>query len=391
MLLLLLGQALTGISSAQNSLPESSHESKQSPRLEPTFSWDTVPLYMHIRKKKSYTKEELAFLSQFPLLTFEKSNGHGDHGSIEKGTLVSARAVKSLNPDTTILYYRNVIVHYGGYDVNHSLESIPDAFLQDQQGNQNLIRSQVPAYDLSNSKLRRWWVDACRDMTSDPAIDGLFLDGNIKALEPGYLAREVGKEKKAQVLAGYHHLMKETREAIGPKKLMVANILRARFDDAGMEYLNYFDGSYLEGFHHNVGRVSYEDYVVKGIDAMQRASQAGKIVAYTSGLARKENQSKMGIDEAHGATESEAQAQAELTYSLAIFLTAAGKYSYFRVHEGYSADQNQRWMRWFPEYDKPLGPPLGPAKKKGYQYRRSFQHAEVFLDVKERTAKITWR
>jgi hypothetical protein len=32
------------------------------------------------------------------------------------------------------------------------------------------------------------------------------------------------------------------------EKLIVANIIRARFDDSGLQFLNYFDGFYLEGF-----------------------------------------------------------------------------------------------------------------------------------------------
>ena len=49
----------------------------------PEFTWDRIPLYMHIRKAKSYTDEEIAFLAKFPLITFEKANGHQDHGSVE--------------------------------------------------------------------------------------------------------------------------------------------------------------------------------------------------------------------------------------------------------------------------------------------------------------------
>lgn len=48
-------------------------------------------------------------------------------------------------------------------------------------------------------------------------------------------------------------------------------------------------------------------------------------------------------------------------------------------------------MRWFPEYDKPLGPPAGPAVRKGFTYTRKFQHADVWLDIKKRQGKITWR
>ncbi|NJN05852.1 MAG: TonB-dependent receptor [Rhodobacteraceae bacterium] len=217
--------------------------------------------------------------------------------------MIAARAVKEINPQSTILYYRNVLVHYGGYEADKGLRQIPGAMLLDQNGSSKLVRNRVEAYDLSSADLRAWWVKSCSSVTADPAIDGIFLDGNIKALEPGYLTRQIGTAKKKQTMDGYHLLMKQTREAIGPDKLMVANILRARFQNAGLEYLDYFDGSYLEGFFHNVGGASYEEYVAKGIDAMQKAARQGKIIAFTTGFASPGNlpgnTSEMGIDEAH--------------------------------------------------------------------------------------------
>jgi hypothetical protein len=356
----------------------------------PEFTWDRIPLYMHIRKATSYTDEEIAFIAKFPLITFEKANGHQDHGSVEKGTLIAARAVKKVNPKAKILYYRNVFVHYGNYAANVELERIPGALLKDEKGNTKLVRNRVQAYDLSNSELRAWWVDTCRNLTVDAAIDGIFLDGNVKALEPAYLARQIGASKKKRTMDGYHLMMKQTREAIGPNELMIANLLRARFENAGLEYLDYFDGSYSEGFFHNVGDASYEEYVARGIDAMQKAARQGKIIAFSSGLALAENTSNMGIDEAHATVESDAQARAALVYPLAVFLICAEKYSYFRVHEGYSANEDDHWMRWFPEYDRPLGPPNGPAKKDGYRYYRKFANASVILDVNRRTAEIQW-
>ena len=356
----------------------------------PEFSWDRIPLYMHIRKATAYTEDEIKFLSRFPLLTFEKSNGHRAHGSIEKGTLISARAVKKLNPAAKILYYRNVIVHYSGYDANKEIKQIPDALLKGKEGEVNLIRGKVPAYDLSSPKLRDWWVNHCKELTNDPAIDGLFLDGNIKAIEPNYLKREIGAEKKGAVTKGYHEMMRDTRKAIGSDKLMLANIIRARFDEAGLEYLGYFDGSYLEGFSHAVGKVSREDYMAKGIAAMQKAGKQGKMVIFTSGFKRNENNSKMSIDEGFTQLDSDENASEALTYPLAIFLICAEKYSYFRVHEGYSADKNERWMRWFDEYDRPLGEPQGVAKRNGYKYTRVFKHATVTLDLKKQTADIKW-
>ncbi len=37
----------------------------------PDFSWDRVPLYMHIRKSTGFTPEELRYLAGFPLIAFE--------------------------------------------------------------------------------------------------------------------------------------------------------------------------------------------------------------------------------------------------------------------------------------------------------------------------------
>lgn len=356
----------------------------------PKFSWDRIPLYMHIRKARSYTDEEIEFLAKFPLITFEKANGHEDYGSIEEGTLAAAQAVKNINPETKILYYRNVMVHYSGYAANQALRNIPGALLEDQRGNTKLVRNRVEAYDLSNPDLRNWWVSTCSQMTSSPYIDGVFLDGNVKALVPGYLVGQIGAQKKKQTMDGYHLMMQQTREAIGPNALMLANILRARFDQGGLEYLNYFDGSYLEGFSHNVGGASYEAYVAKGIDSMQKAARKGKIVAFTSSFSASRNTSILGIDERHAKVGSDAQARKGFIYPLSLFLICAEEHSYFRVHEGYSANENDRWMRWFPEYDRPLGPPNGPARREGFRFFRTFKHAKVELDIQKRTASIKW-
>lgn len=146
----------------------------------PAFSWDHVPRYVHIRKDTAFTDEEIQYLATFPLITFEKATGHKEFGSVEAGTLKAARAVKAVNPATKVLYYRNVIVHYGGYAANSSLRDIPGAFLVGRDGNDELIRNRIQAYDLTDKALRDWWIDAAKEVCSDPAIDGIFLDGVVK-------------------------------------------------------------------------------------------------------------------------------------------------------------------------------------------------------------------
>ena len=78
------------------------------------------------------------------------------YGSTEKGSLEAAKAIKEHNPDAKVLYYRNVMVHYQGYDVNESLEKIDRPLLMDASGNINLIHNgKRGGYDLTNPELRR--------------------------------------------------------------------------------------------------------------------------------------------------------------------------------------------------------------------------------------------
>lgn len=361
----------------------------------PSFSWDRVPRYMHIRKDTAFTPEEIQYLATFPLITFEKSTGTAEFGSTEEGTLAAARAVKQINPATKVLFYRNVIVHYGGYAANESLADVPDAFLAGRGGSDKLVRGRVQAYDLTNAKVRDWWIASATRVCADPAIDGLFLDGNVKILEPAYLRDEIGEQKKDALIDGYTLMMGETRRILGPEKLMVANVLRARFPDSGMSRLAAFDGSYLEGFETTVGNVSLEDYVAKGIAAFQEAARQGFVIAFTAGLGHesletgKANEER--TDEIRKAVTQNADAGQRFQYLLALFLICAEKHSYFYAHDGYDAKKSRVWMTHPSDLDRPLGAPEGPAARDGSVYTRHFAHASIRLDMETQTARIDWR
>lgn len=361
----------------------------------PRFSWNTVPLYVHIRKDTAFTDEEIRYLATFPLITFEKATGHRDSGSVEAGTLKAARAVKAINPGTKILYYRNVIVHYGGYAANTSLKDIPGAFLVGRDGNDKLIRNRIQAYDLTHQAVRDWWIDAAKDVCSDPSIDGIFLDGVVKIAEPVFLKGVITEEKKAAELTGYVTMMADTRKMLGPQKLMVANILRARFPDSGLSYMKALDGSYIEGFQGAVG-MSQKDYVAKGIEAFQKAAQQGAIIAYTCGLGSNQQDADEAPRAAANTTNRNSvrlggDAQSRFNYQLAIFLICAETYSYFDLKDSYDAKTSKTWMTHPADYDRPLGPPRGPAVRDGYTYTREFAHVSVQLDIENETANIVWK
>ncbi|GIX01388.1 MAG: hypothetical protein KatS3mg112_0325 [Thermogutta sp.] len=363
----------------------------------PAFSWDHVPLYMHIRKDTAFTEDEIRYLATFPLITFEKATGHTDFGSVEAGTLHAARAVKAINPATKILYYRNVIVHYGGYAGNEMLKNTPGSFLVGRDGRDKLICNRLQAYDLTNKALREWWIDAAEQVCSDPAIDGIFVDGVVKILEPTFLKDVIGEEKKAGMLAGYVTMMEDLRKRLGPHKLIVGNILRARLPDSGLSYIKALGGSYIELFEGAVG-MSKKDYVSKGIRDFQRAARQGLIIAYTCNL----GPNQQDADEAPRSTagsnnpvgnlhRQNRDAKSRFIHQLAILLVCAEKYSYFDLNDGYDAKTSKMSMTRPARYDRPLGPPRGPAVRNGYTYTREFEYASVFLDIEKEEASITWK
>lgn len=359
----------------------------------PEFSWDRVPLYMHIRKVDAFTPEDLEYLASFPLITFEKTTGARTYGSTNAGTLEAAQAVKKLNPKAKTLFYRNVIVHYGGYSFDEELKTIEAPFLVNSKGENRLIRDVLHAYDLSNPEVVDWWVKSASDMCADDAIDGLFLDGNIKGLSH-YLGRITPNEEvRAAWSAGYDDMMQRTRDAMGPEKLMIANIIRvAYFPDGGLKFLNdYFDGSYLEGFD-----MGDAQHIARGIAAVQKAARSGKIIAMTLGL----GESAVGL---HGIDDSRkdmadlSTLQKHIDFCIAMFLVCAEKHSYLYLHDGYCADvRNGRcvskmWLKRLPQYDRPLGPPRGPAKREGFVFTREFEHCSVRLDLESRAGELIWR
>ena len=389
----LLLNAVRGITGAEQ-VAESSQEEPASSNM-PSFSWDTLPLYIHVRKAEAFTLEEVDFLATFPLITFEKTTGSRTYGSTDVGTIRAAEAVKRVNPESTILFYRNVIVHYGGYSFDRRLDDIPNPFLIDKQGGDRLIRDRLRAYDLSNDRLREWWVDSISEVCNDESIDGLFLDGNVKVLT-SFMERTLPEGKKSEVIQGFDQMMRDSRDALAPNKLMIANILRARFDEGGLEFMDYFDGSYLECFELPVG-VSKADYIAKGIETVQAAAAQGEIIALTLSIGGSSLGS--GVDEQHGTIRNLASvSQERLDYSIALFLIMAERYSYLCVNDGYDVNPAGRqgyasklWLHVFPEYDRPLGPPQGPAQRQGYQYTREFEHASVSLDIEAGKGVVTWK
>jgi len=288
------------------------------------------------------------------------------------------------------------MVHYGTYKANEEIDKMPGAFLVGRDGKTKLVRNVCEAYDLTNPQVRDWWVGHAKQVCADPAIDGLFFDGNIKVLSPGYLNRDIGKEKKAAQFAGYETMMAETRKALGPDKIMLANVLRiGQSKDDGLEAIKRFDGSYIEGFELAATPEQKKDNVARGMVAFQKAARDGFIVAFTAGLselnAEEGDLNPQQTDEIRKGLSGSDNHAKRFEYLLALFLTCAEKHSYFLAHDGYGAEKSKVWMKPNPDLERPLGEPKGPAVRDGYIYTREFARAKVRLDIENEVGEISWK
>jgi len=351
----------------------------------PEFTWDKIQLYFHGRKATAFTNTEIAYLAQFPLITLEKTTGNQTYTTTEEGSIQAARSIKAVNPKAKVLYYRNVMVHYGTYAVNQSLSAISDPFLKNRTTGEVLqLVGTNPGYDISKEAVRKWWVDHCIAMSEQPEIDGIFVDGSVKALTPGYFLTELGQAKKNQILAGYDLMMESLKSRISQEKLNFANLIRATLDDSGLERMHFFDGSYIENF------IGDKDYIAKGIAAAQSVARQNKLLTFTFFIT--DNlPSEIPTDE-NGYLVLSEEHQNLFNLYLAIYLICAEKYSYFLVTENYDINpgKNRFWMKQFAEYNKALGRPLGLAFKNGYIYSREFEYASVRLNLNTMTGTINW-
>ena len=346
----------------------------------PPFSWDRVPLYAHVKKSAGdFTPEELDFLAKhFDFITIEKGQAVDKRDNTEAGIAEAARQIKQRNPRAKVLFYWNAFLDYPLYKASRNLPA--GWHLKDRNDKPVMIRKSIFGYDLARDEVRAWWSDTAAAAVHDGATDGIFADALLKVTAPG--KRELlGDEKYRALNDGLVAMLKETSRKLGPGKLLLYNGLR---DGDGHQFLPFTSGAMIEHFGHfsGVGK----EKMAKDLDAVRAAARTGKIVCLKAWPGFAWTDASM-MQKPHD--ELVRLARERLTFPLACFLVAAEANCYFCYTWGYREDHGT--FDWYPEFDKPLGPPQGEAKRTGWIYQREFAHASVLVNLETKTAKIDWR
>jgi len=237
---------------------------------------------------------------------------------------------------------------------------------------------------LSNAEVREWWTDEVSKAVNGGSCDGVFADAFPQIASPANI-KLWGKQKYDAIQEGLIETLKLTREKIGPENIILYNGIRntdtLKF---GMQYLDYADAATIEHFDQFHSRS--KESIALDISNTIEAGKKGKIVVMKAWPGFNFTESEISDIPYE---ELLAKARENITFPLACFLVAAQPHAYFCYTWGYR--ENHGSLDWYEEFDKPLGPPKRDAVRNGWEYSRSFEHADVWVDLETKRAEISWR
>ena len=359
----------------------------------PDFSWDSVPRWLAVRDNNGYTTAAIeSIANNYQIVMLEKSNQNGQ-GNTEAGAIKAASDLKAINPNIKALYYWNTVVYYGGYEANGTYNSDDwSRYTENEDGTRTyeLIRGIYRKFNPSVPELREWWINSALNVLNDPVgstvIDGIFLDKVSGGGKP--LIDEDG-----EYVSDYVNMVHSLWEQMPADKLLTGNTLRNENTNGDRSMMEIMEGSYLERwklpFKGSNPEQSTADAICMTIQLMREALARGKIIMLQSG--------PIGfteVDDDSGALFDNADAFAEaVDFPLGVFLICAAENAYFSYQNGVNAnDDTWKWDSSSVDVlSRPLGAPLGDPLKEGYVYTRSYEHADVWVDVENIRSVVLWK
>lgn len=373
---------------------DNGNDEKRKSDIYPEWSWDHVRTYVAIRRGDKYSDTQIRALAAQDVVMLEKMNGHEAYGSVERGTLATARRIKAVNSKVKILFYLNCMLHYGGYDANKDF--LEDEWaLRNPRSNNEIYkwRGKVVSYDHTNADFREWWVQRGINMLTHKEIDGVFIDAICKT-HHAVLLRMKGKAWVQQHEVAYLETAKRLRERLPPGKLLIGNVIRAgNGADGNYRNLQYLDGSYLENW-------SDVNHLPTSIQLMSKALKEGKMIMLNADMSHIDFG---GISSSLDDRYSYLNQPQFIDFPLGCFLLVVQPHAYFSYHVGvdgreWSQIQIQQGRRALTVFDntrfdaitRKLGEPLGDYVDDGDGgLSREFEHLYVHVNVKTRQGMLT--
>eukprot|EP01079_Euglenida_sp_SAG-EU17-18_P008962 gene8962-1607_t len=324
----------------------------------PPHSWDTVgnKVYIHgCNSEGLLSPSELALVAKYPLVTVEKGQGELQPGYAEDKMANLSRQYHTGNPDGSGLPFRR--------------RGDP-TFPQPADG--------MLIFNTTNPDMRKMFVQECLHATTPEGggFSGCFIDSaswapclsNYKTCGP---TDGLSKAAVESLVAGNQALLTEL-QAAGPDKFIVANDGGGQFNDTKFCNTIFLSDTFCSGYKWATWDQTLAAQCEVEIAAAVKVVAQGQVVLSHGEISHLRLQPE--------------QMQEDFTFTLAAFLVTAGESSFFGFSDGWYYNGS----RWWPEYDRPLGNPTGPATQTDGVWTRHFAAATVTLNVKQHLGKITW-
>jgi hypothetical protein len=334
----------------------------------PKWSWDTVQVYwMPEHWDRVFSEEEIETIANSSnFVTIEKMHAASKDalGGADLGTKHDVARLKAANPDIKVLFYFNGAIPYAlttytrnfkPSDNKASEQEKKDLFIFDKETNDYFTArgGRIYAYDILKPTMRKWWSDTVGKAIQETGADGVFWD----QMHGWAWLRS---DRAAEIPEATVSMQQMTTQAMGKDKILLCNNAASN-----RAYIENCDAVMYEHFNYQKHyRDDLQGYITDW-DRMLEVANAGKINVYMAPL----NYSRSG----------------DISFPLACFLIGAQPYSWFMPC--YKPVD-------FPQLRKPLGPPLEPYERQSedkWIFTRSFQHADVWVDLEKEEAKITWK
>ena len=346
----------------------------------PAFSWDKVPTYKMFadaeRLLSDAEAKRIASTSSF--LCIEKNHAVKKLGGADLGAKLEIERFRTLNPSAKCLFYFNsayaypFATHTRVFRFGKVEEPYRSFLILDPETGEPASRGRVNFFDVLNPEFRTWWVETAGKCVSESGADGLFVD---QMHGFSYLRRQ----RRAEVNAAQAEMMRMTKNAIGPEKILLLN--------NGAHIPELFDIGDAFMFEHYATKQLTKEAIVADWELMKKVSDAGKIAVWRIGV-----EVEAEGDANLSAAESEKLSRERLPYHLAVFLIGARPYSYFQYGWGWTLQDGA--LVEYPEFSKPLGAPKGESSRPdpaGWVFTREFERASVRVDLETSKATIEWR
>lgn len=282
------------------------------------------------------------------------------------------RSLKAANPHLTVLLYKNLsgMVARDAYGFTttgvsaQEADAHPDWYLLNTSGQRFTFNGYpwIWAADVGSPSYQQKWAENVLAQVRAEGWDGVFIDDVNPTISPHYDPAGVARYPTD---AQYSAATRSAVATIGPAlrsagKVAIANLGGHWADFPGVvaDWLQFLDGAMDEHFTKAGGGPGTG--LVDG-DAWRRELDEVRLA---------ESQGKAFLGVAHSSGDDPGAAR----YGWATTLLAANGHSYFALQGDYTNET------WYPDYDLPIGQPVGAQTDADGIYRRAFTCGLVLVN-----------